>query len=407
MAYGGHQFGTWVPQLGDGRGLLLGELRDSSGKLQDVHIKGAGPGHFSRGFDGRAVLRSTIREYLCSEAMHHLGIPTTRALCLIASEQLVEREILEKAALLVRIAESHVRFGTFEYFYAQQNSQAIEELLRYLAGRHFASWADLDTPDLAVEVLKQAILATARLIAHWQTAGFCHGVMNTDNMSILGETLDYGPYAFMDTYNPNFICNATDRGGRYAYNRQPSIGLWNCAALAETFSDLIADTRRHELLALYEPEFMRCYLQQMGLRLGMADTGPEDLPLISDFLTLLATSEQDYHLSFIALLNKLRHPEKPMALADIKGYDQWESRWLERTGIPDATSIARMDASNPKVVLRNYRAQLAIEDAEQGNSATFDQLLQALSHPYETPSAPDLCQPPPASLVGRSLSCSS
>ena len=408
MAYGGHQFGNWVPQLGDGRGLLLGEVRGRDGALYDIHIKGSGTGHFSRGFDGRAVLRSSIREYLGSEALHHLGVATTRALCLIASDEPVQRERQETGALLVRTAASHVRFGTFEYFHHQGDSDSVALLANYVLARHLPELISADNP--AAALLRHAIVATARTVANWQVVGFCHGVMNTDNMSILGETLDYGPYGFLDGYNPDHICNTTDSGGRYAYNRQPAIGLWNCHALALALSSLVPEARCRELLEEYEPAFVQAYAAGMGRRLGLADAGEGDLPLISGFLDLLMGGEMDFNLSFRALYEAQQRgaaSELAADFADRKAFMEWLAAWLERAGAggPD---VALMRLSNPAVVLRNWHAQQAIERAEQGDESEFLALLQALRQPFELqPGSERFAQAPPEDCAGVSLSCSS
>ena len=239
MCYSGHQFGHYVPRLGDGRAILLGQVKTDSGERWDLQLKGAGPTLYSRGSDGRAVLRSTIREYLCSEAMHGLGIPTTRALCMIGSDTEVYREQIEPGAMLLRMAPSHVRFGSFEYFYYSQQYDKLKLLADHVIEQHYAELTGTANPYL--ELLKQTIKTTAELIAKWQAVGFAHGVMNTDNMSIHGLTLDYGPYGFLDTYQPDFICNHSDHQGRYAFNRQPDIGAFNLSCLAQALLPLLHD----------------------------------------------------------------------------------------------------------------------------------------------------------------------
>ncbi|HEY6093375.1 MAG TPA: YdiU family protein, partial [Gallionellaceae bacterium] len=237
MLYAGHQFGHYVPQLGDGRAILLGEIRNAAGELWDVQLKGAGPTPYSRSGDGRAVLRSSIREYLCSEAMHGLGIPTTRALCIVGSDDEVYRERIETAAVVTRLAPSHVRFGSFEVFYYRQQVAQIEALADYVIARHFPHLTGV--PGRFGRLLHEVMTRTARLMARWQAVGFMHGVMNTDNMSILGLTFDYGPFGFMEAYNPGHVCNHSDHGGRYAFDQQPQIGLWNLTALAQAMSPLV------------------------------------------------------------------------------------------------------------------------------------------------------------------------
>lgn len=406
MAYGGHQFGVWVPQLGDGRGLLLGEVKAPDGETYDLHIKGSGPGYFSRGFDGRAVLRSTIREYLGSEAMHHLGIATTRSLALISSQEPVLREEQETGALLVRVARSHVRFGTFEYFHHRADTDSVLRLAHYVANRHYPNQGgEEERPAL---VLEQAILATARMIAGWQAVGFCHGVMNTDNMGILGETLDYGPYGFMDAYNPGHICNRSDQSGRYAYNRQPFMGLWNCRALAVSLSSLVSEQRAGELLSLYQPEFQRSYTGQMGRRLGLADGGGEDMQLITNLLSLLVGKDFNHTLRQLYRSRQQDWPLSRLAagFADPPAFEEWHAQWLARSssGGPDVELMRR---HNPAVVLRNSHAQAAIERAHDGDSSEFEQLLNALRQPFRPPEQAHYSEPPLPGSKSISLSCSS
>jgi len=252
MAYAGHQFGSWVPQLGDGRGILLGQLQTKDG-LMDLHIKGAGKTPYSRFGDGRAVLRSTIREYLCGEAMHHLGIPSSRSLIMIGSDEPVFRETTEFGAMMVRVAKTHIRFGHFEYLMHNKKSEFIPILLDHVIENYFPELKN--SKDAYTDLFEKIVHSTARLIAKWQAFGFAHGVMNTDNMSILGETFDFGPFGFLDDYNPGFICNHSDHGGRYAFNNQPSIGLWNCHALAAALKDHIEIERTKEIINSYEKIF--------------------------------------------------------------------------------------------------------------------------------------------------------
>src|SRR5579885_2905453 len=265
MVYAGHQFGVYVSQLGDGRAILLGEVRNQDGASWDLHLKGAGLTPFSRDGDGRAVLRSTIREYLCGEAMHGLGIPTTRALCIIGSEEKVWRESIETGAMLVRLSPTHVRFGSFEVFYYRRQFEHLARLAEYVIGEHFPHLAGRS--NRYAELFADVVAWTARLIARWQAVGFAHGVMNTDNMSILGLTLDYGPFGFMDEYDPGFICNHSDHHGRYAFDRQPSIGLWNLSCLAQALLPLAPKEALKAALESYEPTLNRLYLDLMRAKL--------------------------------------------------------------------------------------------------------------------------------------------
>jgi len=249
MLYAGHQFGYFVPQLGDGRAILLGEVKNNAGEYWDIQLKGAGITPFSRNGDGRAVLRSSIREYLCSEAMHGLGIPTSRALCIVGSDAEVYRETIESAAVLTRLSPSHVRFGSFEVFAYRDQHEPIALLADYVIAKHFPDIGD--APDKYLRFLNEVIVRTANLMAKWQAVGFAHGVMNTDNMSILGLTFDYGPFGFMETYDPGFICNHSDHGGRYAFDQQPQIGLWNLSCLAQALTPIIEVEKAQEALENY------------------------------------------------------------------------------------------------------------------------------------------------------------
>src|SRR5574337_848819 len=299
MLYSGHQFGVYVPQLGDGRAILLGEVKNDRGERWDLHLKGAGMTPFSRDGDGRAVLRSTIREYLCSEAMHGLGIPTTRALCIVGSDEKVYREQVETGATLLRMAPSHVRFGTFEIFYYRKQYDHLTVLADYVIANHY--------PHLAVATDKYARFfaevteRTANLIAQWQAVGWAHGVMNTDNMSILGITLDYGPFGFMDDYDAGFICNHSDHNGRYAFNQQPLIGLWNLSCLAQALLPLVPKEELKAALDRYTPVCEARYMELMRAKVGLIDEQEEDAELIHDLLALMHQHHADYTIFFRAL----------------------------------------------------------------------------------------------------------
>src|SRR5690348_3816513 len=292
MIYSGHQFGVYVPQLGDGRAILLGEATNARGERWDLHLKGAGMTPFSRDGDGRAVLRSTIREYLCSEAMHALGIPTTRALCIVGSEDKVYREQVETGAMLLRMAPSHVRFGTFEFFYYRKQYELLKLLADFVIESHFMHLRE--ATDRYPRFFADVVGRTAKLIAKWQAVGWAHGVMNTDNMSILGLTLDYGPFGFMDDYDACFICNHSDHNGRYAFNQQPYIGLWNLSCLAQALLPLAEKDALKAGLETYQPLFEREYLKLMRTKFGLVGERPEDDELIRDFLALLQGSHADY-----------------------------------------------------------------------------------------------------------------
>ncbi|MBE9538320.1 MAG: YdiU family protein, partial [Proteobacteria bacterium] len=289
MAYSGHQFGVYNPQLGDGRGLLLGEMvvLDEQGDTErwDLHLKGAGTTPYSRMGDGRAVLRSSIREYLGSEAVYGLGIPSTRALCVLTSDTPVYRETEERGATLLRVARSHVRFGSFEFFHYTGRPERVKELADYVITRHYPQFADEDNK---VELLlRETVQRTAQLVAGWQAQGFAHGVLNSDNMSILGDTFDFGPFAFIDDYQPGFICNHSDHAGRYAFDQQPSIGLWNCHALAQALTSLIQEEKVEAALELYRPALVDGYSALMRQKLGLCTELDEGQAVVHQLLALL------------------------------------------------------------------------------------------------------------------------
>ncbi len=364
--YAGHQFGTFVPQLGDGRAILLGEVRTDAGASWELQLKGSGPTAFSRFADGRAVLRSTIREYLCSEAMAALAIPTTRALAIVGSPEPVYRETIESAAILVRMAPTFVRFGSFQLFASRRQTDELRALADYTIGHDFSHLGGGD--DRFARLFGEVVTRTARLMAAWQAVGFAHGVMNTDNFSITGLTLDYGPFGFLDAYDPNFICNHSDVGGRYAFGAQPTIGLWNCHALANALTPLVAADELEALLATYEPAYRADYLARMRAKLGLARADDDDVALIGDLLTLLAAARADYTRFFRAFCDvdvRSRASDDRVAesFADRDGWYAWRQRYaarLARESTDEATRTAMKRSVNPKFVLRNYLAQTAI-----------------------------------------------
>ncbi len=407
MLYAGHQFGTFVPQLGDGRAILLGEIVNAKRERWTLQLKGAGETPFSRTADGRAVLRSTIREYLCSEAMHALGIPTTRALGIAGADEPVYRETPETAAVLLRLAPSHVRFGSFEVFYARQQHEHLKQLADHVIQEHFP--ACHGAPDVYEKFLIEVVERTARLIAQWQTVGFCHGVMNTDNMSILGLTLDYGPFGFMEAFNPGHICNHSDDQGRYAYGNQPYIGLWNCSRLAQALTPLIDAEQCNAALARYEGAFMKKYAALMRAKLGLAQAMDDDTALISDLLALLAEHGTDYTIFFRALANLDTARD---LMINRPAFDAWAGRYAARLAAEssdDTERRARMHAVNPKYVLRNHLAQAAIEKAEKHRDfSEIDRLLALLQRPFdEQPAFEAYAAPPPDWAKDIHVSCSS
>ncbi|HHQ4570775.1 TPA: protein adenylyltransferase SelO [Aeromonas veronii] len=409
QVYAGHQFGGYSLRLGDGRALLLGEQLAPDGQRWDLHLKGAGKTPFSRFGDGRAVLRSSIREYLASEALHALGIPTTRALVLVGSQEPVYREQVETGATVLRTAPSHLRFGHIEYFAWSGQGEKIPQLIDYLLRHHFPEQEN------GAELFAEVVRRTARLIAKWQAAGFCHGVMNTDNMSLLGLTLDYGPYGFIDAYVPDFVCNHSDPAGRYALDQQPAVGYWNLQKLAQALAGHVDGDALAAALAQYEQQLMLHYSELMRAKLGLAVWEEDDPALFRELFRLLAVHKVDYHL-FLRRLGEVTQkgawPAYLLALLpDPRGWQAWLERYrarLVREGSEDAVRKAQMDAINPKYVLRNALAQQVIDAADAGDMQPFERLFTALQRPYdEQPEYEDLATPVPAWYCGSELSCSS
>ncbi|MDW5499422.1 YdiU family protein [Pseudomonas lundensis] len=412
QVYSGHQFGVWAGQLGDGRGILLGEQRLADGRSMDWHLKGAGMTPYSRMGDGRAVLRSAIREFLASEALHHLGIPTTRALTIVSSEQPVYREQPERGAMLLRVAESHVRFGHFEHFYYRKQPEQVQQLADFVIARHWPQFQDQS--DGYLQWFTDVVERTARLMAHWQTVGFAHGVMNTDNMSILGITIDYGPYGFLDDFKPDYICNHSDHQGRYAFDNQPAVALWNLHRLAQTLSGLMSAEQLQTALAAYEPALMRAYGEQMRAKLGFFTQSLQDNDLLTRLLNLMAQEGRDYSRTF-RLLSETEQQQAQSPLRDEfidrAAFDGWYQQYrqrLQQEQVSDAQRQQAMKAVNPKRILRNYLAQQAIESAEQDDVSTLARLHQALLTPFaEQPEYDDLAALPPDWGKHLEISCSS
>lgn len=415
MLYAGHQFGHFVSQLGDGRAILLGEIKNSAGEYWDVQLKGAGPTPYSRNGDGRAVLRSSIREYLCSEAMHGLGIPTTRALCIVGSDEEVYREKVESAAVVTRIAQSYVRFGSFEVFYHRGQYEQLTQLADYVIARNFSHLAD--APDKYSRFLHEVLVRTAQLMAQWQAVGFSHGVMNTDNMSILGLTFDYGPFGFMENYNPRYICNHSDHGGRYAYSEQPQVGLWNLSALAQALTPLVPIAKAEELLDSYSDIYSEHYVNLMCQKLGLTYAGLEDFAVIEPLLKMMQESQLDFTNLFRSLSQfKSDADEKNSLLrdrfVDRAAFDDWSGIYRARLKTESATDAERkilMDNVNPKYILRNYLAQTAISKAEKDRDySEIDRLLLLLAKPFdEQPEMEAYAAPAPDWARNIEVSCSS
>ena len=412
--YAGHQFGVYVPQLGDGRAILLGEAVGARGERWDVQLKGAGRTPFSRMGDGRAVLRSTIREYLCGEAMHALGVPTTRALCVVASPEPVYRETVETAAVLTRLAPTHVRFGTFEFFYYRGQLERVRELADYVIEHFFAHLAGDDEQYL--RLLREVVGRTAELVARWQAVGFAHGVMNTDNMSVVGLTMDYGPFGFLDEFDAGHVCNHSDHGGRYAFDQQPAVALWNLSRFAQALVPLVEPEAAVAALDEYPAQFAAAYGARMREKLGLDAERPEDAALLSNLFGLLQQSAADYTLFFRRLGELRSEPsaaDEPLRdmFVDRAGFDAWAARYRARLAAEasaDAGRRARMLKANPAYVLRNHLAQRAIGLAEAGDFAETDALLAALQDPFEErPGRERFAEPPPAGARRVVVSCSS
>ncbi|RXE49721.1 protein adenylyltransferase SelO [Chromohalobacter israelensis] len=407
--YTGHQFGVYNPALGDGRGLLMGEAQTADG-YWDLHLKGAGQTPYSRFGDGRAVLRSSIREYLAGEAMAGLGVPTTLALALATNDEKVQRERVEPGATLLRLAPSHVRFGHFEWLYQSRRHDDMRRLVDHVIERHRPALAASESP--AEALFGDVVARTARLIAAWQAYGFVHAVMNTDNMSILGLTLDYGPYAFMDAYDPALVPNHTDANGRYAFDQQPGVGLWNLSVLGQSLTPLAEPDALRDRLTEYEPALQQEYARLMRARLGLESVVEGDAQLVQDWLTLLAEAGADYHRAFRALGEwAVDDGEWLRQEVPVEGLSAWLSRYRERLEEEERDAASRRDAMqavNPLYVLRTHLAQQVIEAAEAGDEAPLVEFRRLLADPFTARPGMErwaAAPPPQASVI--CLSCSS
>ena len=415
MLYSGHQFGHYVPQLGDGRAIMLGQVRNEKGESWELQLKGAGLTRFSRDGDGRAVLRSTIREYLCGEAMHGLGIPTTRSLCIVAGEEIVWRERPEPGAMLLRMAPSHVRFGSFEVFFYRRQHEYLKVLADYVIDNHYPYVREAENP--YARLLHEVAMRTGHLVAQWQAVGWAHGVLNTDNMSILGLTMDYGPFGFMEGYDPTFICNHSDHQGRYSFQHQPDIGYWNIRALGQALSLLIDEEALQMGPQLYEQAMLEKYAELMRGKLGLVESHAGDDKLVTDLLNLMDSSRVDYTTFFRALGNFQQ--DTPSANASMRdfflhrdAFDDWAVRYRERLQAEKSQDVerkVRMDQVNPKYVLRNYLAERAIQQAvREKDYSEIDRLLELLSHPFtEQPGMEAYALPAPDDSPPIIVSCSS
>jgi uncharacterized protein YdiU (UPF0061 family) len=393
QAYAGHQFGGFVPQLGDGRALLLGEVVDRSGQRRDIQLKGSGPTPFSRAGDGRAALGPVLREYLIGEAMHALGIPTTRALAAVLTGEPVFRETALPGAVLTRVALSHIRVGTFQFFAARGEQAKVQRLADYIINRHYPELKEQANPYLGL--LERVCDKQAALVASWMHVGFIHGVMNTDNMAISGETIDYGPCAFMDHYDPATVFSSIDTYGRYAYANQPKIAQWNLARFAETLlSSLHTDRNRavaraSEVVNHFPQLYERHWLNGMRAKLGLLTEEEADLNLATEFLTAMESNKVDYTLAFRYLANAALGDEEPLRalFSDPSAYNLWSQYWRARLAREATASFERAQAmrrANPAFIPRNHRVEEALSAAlERDDYAPFDALLNILARPFD------------------------
>ena len=430
--YAGHQFGVWAGRLGDGRALLLGEVEGPEGRRLELQLKGSGPTPYSRMGDGRAVLRSSIREFLCSEAMAALGIPTTRALAVVGSDQPIIRETVETAAVVMRVSPSFIRFGNFEYFAHFNQHQTLKVLADYVIDRYepeiAARWPGATRTGASYAALLETVSRrTASLMAKWQSVGFCHGVMNTDNMSILGLTIDYGPFGFLDGFDANHICNHTDQQGRYAYAMQPGVGEWNCFALAQALMPLIGDVElAKQALSVYRETYDREHSTLLLAKLGLRSAHPDDDTLISGMFEAMQASRADFTLFFRHLAGVNAGdaggdgPVRDLFI-DRAAADAWLAVYRARLaaeGLDQAERAAAMNRVNPLYVLRNHLAEIAIRRASglsaegmptgERDYTEVGRLLDALSSPYEArPGLEAYAAQPPAWASHLSVSCSS
>ena len=419
--YAGHQFGSYVAQLGDGRAHMLGEIKSKSGETFEIQLKGSGKTPYSRFGDGKAVLRSSIREYLASEALHYLGIPTTRALCIIGSDENVMREGIEKAAMITRVAPSFIRFGHFEFFTHSGKPELTKKLADYVIEKFFPELANAS--DKYEKFLFEIVSSTAKMIAKWQSFGFAHGVMNTDNMSILGLTIDYGPYGFLDEYQPGYIPNHSDYSGRYSYMNQPQIALWNLHALAYALEPIIPLAQSATILELYKTILLKEYTENMRKKLGLSERRNNDKKLIQDLLEVLAGFEVDYTIFFRAMCDYQVDGDNSKIYSLFKKsgpFQEWENRYVVRLkqegwsslNKGNSTDVARsqsMKKYNPKYILRNYMAESAIRNATYAKDYTeIKNILKLLKDPFsENQNYEQYASFPPEWSKTISVSCSS
>ncbi|TKW78439.1 MAG: YdiU family protein [Bradyrhizobium icense] len=409
MAYAGHQFGHFVPQLGDGRAILLGEVIDRDGVRRDIQLKGSGPTPFSRRGDGRAALGPVLREYIVSEAMAKLGIPTTRSLAAVISGESVIRETVLPGAVLTRVAASHIRVGTFQFFAARGDTDGIRRLADHVIGRHYPHLASFERPYHAL--LDAVIARQADLVARWLLVGFIHGVMNTDNTSISGETIDYGPCAFMDEYNPSTVFSSIDEMGRYAYGNQPRIALWNLTRLAECLLPLFSDDKDKAIeqaqfaLGEFAEKFTAAYQAGLRAKIGLFTEADGDEALVQDLLDAMTKNQADFTNTFRRLGDAALGPDhdEPVRglFIDPTMFDEWAARWRQRMALEPHSSAERREAMhrvNPAFIPRNHRVEAVIQAAVNNDDyAPFEELLTVLARPFEDqPAFAAYAEPPEA-----------
>jgi len=404
--YAGHQFGSYNPQLGDGRAVLLGEIITSDGKRFDLQLKGSGRTPYSRGGDGRSPLGPVLREYIVSEAMHALGVPTTRALAAVATGEQVARERLAPGAVLARVASSHIRIGTFQFFAAQSDTEALSLLLEQVIQRHYPQAADNENPALCV--LRAVIQQQAKLVARWQLLGFIHGVMNTDNMLLSGETIDYGPCAFMEAFRRDKVYSSIDHGGRYAYGNQPGIAHWNMAVLAQAFLPLLHEDKERavelaqEAVDSFPHQFLDAHGSGMSHKMGLQYVDESDAAMIDDFLGLIEQEQLDFTLAFRALADLADEQNPAPKVTDLfefgDAFSNWLGRWRARLAADEVSAAARqafMYKTNPVFIPRNHLVEAAIRAAEDNDDLQpFHDLVDTLANPWDyAPDKADYARP--------------
>jgi uncharacterized protein YdiU (UPF0061 family) len=417
MAYAGHQFGGFSPQLGDGRAILLGEVIDQRGDRRDIQLKGSGPTPYSRRGDGRAALGPVLREYIIGEAMSALGVPTTRALAAVTTGEPVMRETALQGAVLTRVAASHIRVGTFQYFAVRGDVEGLRALADYVIARHYPELTKEANPYGAL--LHRVMERQAALVAHWMQIGFIHGVMNTDNVAVSGETIDYGPCAFMDSYDPATVYSSIDQQGRYAYGNQPIVAQWNLARLAEALLPLLGDDKETALpvaqsaIDAYPGRFEAAFAAGFRRKLGLAEAHAEDPVLIKDFLELMTANKADFTLTFRRLSDTAGDPaddaDVRALFADPAAFGGWAMRWRERLALEDGDPAVRsmtMKAINPAFIPRNHLVEAALSAAAEGDLQPFERLLTVLARPFDDqPDAVEYALPPRPEQVVRATFC--